>query len=298
MLSNVGRIIHGEARPPGYLRTNRIREIGTDVSASAATHPFVRLVIDTVTARRRERQCFVEPGARFAFELNRQRGAALIAKHAIALEKYVKKHRNFWVDFTRESGHDNSPKPVLVIGVDLTWGFAVVMYSHFHLPGVRILGSSPCGRSRLPFSPGTWRIGGLVHTNCGPQYRAIETVPPSDPGDAPGSTIPNKYNQCTFIRYFIIWKRCHAPARLQGSPNKNNADSDVEAHNLPSVRAMLLTTFSAHVLGEYLVRSYHRCAKWNHHKKHIQLRPFVWMVTSLTNLARVQPRESDRGSRM
>jgi len=32
---NVGHIIHGEVRPPGYLRTSTVREIGTDVGASA-----------------------------------------------------------------------------------------------------------------------------------------------------------------------------------------------------------------------------------------------------------------------
>lgn len=32
---NVGHITHGEVRPPGYLRTSTVREIGTDVGASA-----------------------------------------------------------------------------------------------------------------------------------------------------------------------------------------------------------------------------------------------------------------------
>lgn len=32
---DVGRVIHGEIRPPGYLRTSTVREIGVDVGASA-----------------------------------------------------------------------------------------------------------------------------------------------------------------------------------------------------------------------------------------------------------------------
>jgi len=32
---DVGRIIHGEIRPPGYLRTSTVRQIGADVGASA-----------------------------------------------------------------------------------------------------------------------------------------------------------------------------------------------------------------------------------------------------------------------
>ena len=33
---NVGHIIHGDVRSPGYLRTSTVREIGSDVGASAA----------------------------------------------------------------------------------------------------------------------------------------------------------------------------------------------------------------------------------------------------------------------
>ena len=35
---DVGHFIHGKIRPPGYLRTSTVREIGADVGASAVIH--------------------------------------------------------------------------------------------------------------------------------------------------------------------------------------------------------------------------------------------------------------------
>ena len=220
----------------------------------------------------------MEPGARLAFELNRQRGAALVTRHATyredverrhTFEKYIKKHHDSWVDFAREQGHDSNPKPVLVTGVDLTREFAMVAYSHNSIRmECEFSAAVPAVASTSISIWGTWRTEGLVHTNCGPRSLAIGTTQPSDSGDhrAPGSTIPSEYNQCVFIRYYAIRKRGLIPKLIKagagpydlgsdgfgndspgppcprGSLSDDSADSDVVIHNLPSVRAEQIAT--------------------------------------------------------
>lgn len=186
-----------------------------------------------------------------------------------AFEKYIKKHYYSWVDFAREHGHDNNPKPVLVTGVDLTKEFAMLAYSHNSVrPECEFSAAVPAVASASLSLRGTWRTEGLVHTNCGPRTRplAIETAPSLDSGDhaTSGSTIPSEYNQCTFIRYYTIRRKglipklikagggphdlggydsgsdSSNPARIQGLSDENEGGSDV-VHNLPSVRVALVT---------------------------------------------------------
>ena len=216
----------------------------------------------------------MEPGAKLAFELDRQQGAALVTKHEtyredierrFAFERYIKKHYNSWVDFAREHGHDSNPKPVLVTGVDLTRDFAMVAYSNnstrmecefsVAVPAVASASLSLWGR---------WRAEGLVHTNCGPRSPTIETTPSSSSSDhaTPPSTIPGGYSQCVFIRYYTMRRRFipkiikagAGPHDLgdpdsdndlsdftyvQGVPSGNSDDYDV-AYNLPAVSVPLV----------------------------------------------------------
>lgn len=41
---DAGHIIHGEVRPPGYLRTSTVKEMGADVGASAAVPWYAPLL--------------------------------------------------------------------------------------------------------------------------------------------------------------------------------------------------------------------------------------------------------------
>ena len=238
----------------------------------------------------------MEPGAKLAFELNRQQGAALVTKHAtyrediekrLRFEKYTKRHYDSWVDFAHEHGHDSNPKPVLVTGVDLTQDFAMVAYSHNSLRlECEFSAVIPSIASASLSLWGTWRTSeGIVHTNCGPRSPAIETTTFSDSGnhDAPGSTIPSECNQCVFIRYYTIRKRGLIPkliragagphnlggygpgndppdsARLQGSSSENNGGTDVVIHNLPPVRAAPITMSYPYLM------TVGRCGRLRHH---------------------------------
>lgn len=65
----------GGTRWPGYLRTSQSGEL---VSAPTAI-PWYDLMIAQGLERN---SAIAEPGARFAFELSRQQGAALVIKYA------------------------------------------------------------------------------------------------------------------------------------------------------------------------------------------------------------------------
>ena len=159
----------------------------------------------------------MEPGARIAFELTSERGAALVTKCPTYREdiewetyfqKYTKKHFDSWVDFAREK--HGRERPILVTGVDLTREFAMVAYSNNKtstecefstaLPGVASASMSLWG---------SWHTSRLVHKNCGPdpsrQHRCEDNRP------TPGSEIPNEYTQCVFIRYYTLIKKVFIP---------------------------------------------------------------------------------------
>lgn len=214
----------------------------------------------------------MEPGAKLAFELGQQQGAALVTKHEtyredierrFAFERYIKKHYNSWVDFARGHGHDSNPKPVLVTGIDLTRDFAMVAYSHNSVRmACEFSVAVPAAASASLSLWGRWRTEGLMHTNCGPRSPAIEATPSPSSSDhaAPASTIPGEYNQCVFIRYYTMRRRLIPKiikagagphdlgdpgsdddlsdfACAQGVSGQNSNDYDV-VYNLPSVSAL------------------------------------------------------------
>jgi hypothetical protein len=160
----------------------------------------------------------VEPGAGISFELTRNQGAALITKHPtyredierdLTFEDYIIKHYESWVDFSRERGHGRDIQPVLVTGVDLTREFATVAYSDSHTRmECKFSVAAPAVASASASVWGSWRSGGLVHTNCGPHIvPATQGGRSSSQSSALESAIPDEYNQCVFIRYYTIRKR-------------------------------------------------------------------------------------------
>ena len=111
---DVGSVISGQVRPPGYLRTETIQQIGMDVSGSGAVAWCVHRFGLVSNHRLIGRTSAVEPGAGIAFELTSKRGAALITKHQtyrediereLNFKNYIKKHYESWVGFSRELGH-------------------------------------------------------------------------------------------------------------------------------------------------------------------------------------------------
>ena len=164
----------------------------------------------------------VEPGAGIAFELTRNQGAALITKHPtyrediereLVFEDYIKKHYQSWVDFSREQGHGKNIRPVLVTGVDLTREFATAAYSDNRARmECKFSAAVPAIASASASVWGSWRVEGLVHTNCGPHLlhttqgnRSLSESPVLE------STVPDGYNQCVFIRYYTLRRRIFIP---------------------------------------------------------------------------------------
>ena len=160
----------------------------------------------------------VEPGARIAFEFTGKQGGALITKYPtyredaqrqLTFEDYTKKHYDSWVRLSRDQGHGRDIRPVLVTGVDLTREFATVAYTNNHARvECRFSAEVPAVASASASVWGSWHVGGLVRTNCGP--RSVRP-PRGDRGSSEGSTLesaipPDEYNQCVFIRYYTIYK--------------------------------------------------------------------------------------------
>jgi hypothetical protein len=169
-----------------------------------------------------ERTSTVEPGARIAFELTRNQGAALITKHPtyqedvdkeLTFEDYIKKHYQSWVDFSRERGYGRDIRPILVTGVDLTREFATVAYSNNRTRmECNFSAAVPAVASASATMWGSWRTEGLVHTNCGPHFaHAIQGDHMLNESSALESAIPDEYNQCVFIRYYTIRRRMFVP---------------------------------------------------------------------------------------
>jgi len=219
---DIGPIISGKVRPPGYLRTSTVRQIGADVGGSVAVAWCVYIDFGNESQLTKHTST-VEPGARMAFELTRKQGAALITKHPTyrdeiererTFENYTKQHYDSWVDFARERGDGENVRPVLVTGVDLTREFATVAYSDNQtrmecefsaaVPGIASTSASVWG---------SWHIQGLVHTNCGPDPFPTQRRrnPNPNEGSALESEIPEEYDQCVFIRYYTIRKRLFIP---------------------------------------------------------------------------------------
>ena len=197
-----------------------------------------------------ERASAVEPGAGITFELTRNQGGALITKHPtyqediqreLTFEEYTKKHYDSWVDFSRDRGHGRDIRPVLVTGVDLTREFAIVAYSDNRARmECKFSAAVPAVGSASASVWGSWRVEGLVRTNCGPLHLIHTTQGDrgSSEGSASGPLIPpDEYNQCVFIRYYTVRrifnvipkviKAGAGPHQLQKSdPRGDNVDEE------------------------------------------------------------------------
>lgn len=219
---DVSSIIRRQARPPGYLRTSTVRQIGVDVGGSMAVPLCVCNLCLTGNHRLIGRASAVEPGVEIAFELTSKQGAALITKHPtyredierqLTFKNYAKKHYQSWVDFSKEHGHGDDIRPILVTGVDLTREFAAVAYSDNQTQArCEFSAAVPTVASASLSLWGSWRTGGLIHTSCGPDpVLAIQGGRSSSDGPVLEPAIPDEYNQCVFIRYYTIRRRLFIP---------------------------------------------------------------------------------------
>ena len=189
----------------------------------------------------------VGPGAKIAFELTSNQGAALITNHPTCREDferkrqfqiYIKKHYDSWVDFARDQMHGDDIKPILVTGVDLTKQFAAMAYSDNQ---TRVLCEfsveAPAVASAAFSAWGTWSTPGLVHQNCGPSQGSAQGNRNQGSGGSPASrsAIPEDHNQCVFIRYYTIRKRLFIPMVIRGGggphqlPKGDTGGDDAEA---------------------------------------------------------------------
>jgi hypothetical protein len=173
-----------------------------------------------------ERASTVEPGAGITFEFTRNQGAVLITNDStyrediereLTFKNYIKKHYDSWVDFSRDQGHGEDIRPVLVTGVDLTREFGTAAYSDNRARmECKFSAAVPAVASASASVWGSWRVEGLVHTNCGPHL--VHTVQ-GDRGSSEGSAsepgIPDEYNQCVFIRYYTIRKWFFIPTVIK-----------------------------------------------------------------------------------
>ena len=155
----------------------------------------------------------------FSFELNGDRGAALVTRYPTycedslldsAFEEYTVRHYESWVAFARYKQYGNNVHPVLVSGVDMTRDFAMVAYSNkstFQEPGQTV--AIPMFASAAGSFRGMWRARCLTHTNHGPQQSsppphqlAMYAPFPFQPGDEGGTT--SGFIQCVFVRYYTM----------------------------------------------------------------------------------------------
>ena len=171
----------------------------------------------------------LEPGARFSFELTQERGAALVTRHHTyrediehrsVFEEYMKKHYDSWVKFSSKHGSD--VRPILVTGVDMTKDFAMIAYANNSTRlSSEFTVSVPLAASASASVWGTWHTEGLVHTNCGPQVCTPPLSPSTSSSHSAGAlqdgTIRNEYDQCMFIRYYVMRKRFMFPKVMKGA---------------------------------------------------------------------------------
>ena len=245
---DVGPIIQGEVRSPGYLRTNTVQEVGVDVGGSVTVVWCVRAYFRPASKNRLdEHSSSVEPGARMSFALTHKQGAALITQHPTyredierrgIFEKYIKQSYNSWVDFAREQGHGDDVRPILVTGVHLTREFATIAYSNSQTRmECEFSVGVPAVASGSVSVWGSWHTPGLVHTNCGPDPSRIRGNPSSSESPTLESAVPEEYDQCVFIRYFTIRRRVFIPTILkagggphqlqEGSPESDDASEEI-----------------------------------------------------------------------
>lgn len=245
---DIGPIVSGEVRPPGYLRTNTVREIGADLGGSVTVAWCVPICFRPASSRQLiEHSSPVEPGARVAFALTHKQGAALITQHPTyrediererTFENYIKRHYDSWVDFARELGHGENIKPVLVTGVDLTREFATIAYSDNQARmECEFSAGVPAVASASVSVWGSWNTQGLVHTNCGPHPLPARGNRITSGESTPESVIPDEYDQCVFLRYYTIRRRVFIPTVLkagagphqlpEGSPGEDDTGEEM-----------------------------------------------------------------------
>lgn len=245
---DIGPIIRGQVRPPGYLRTNTIREIGVNVSGSASVAWYVRAFFLASNHRLIEHSSPMEPGAKVSFALTHKQGAALITRYPThrediererAFEKYIKRHYNSWVEFAREHNYGENIRPVLVTGVDLTREFATLAYSDNQTDmQCEFSVGVPAVASASASLWGSWHAPGLIHKNCGPDpsHTQENRISSGIPIPTLQSAIPDDYDHCVFIRYYTIRRRMFIPMVIKagagphqlpkGSPGNDDASEE------------------------------------------------------------------------
>lgn len=77
---------------------------------------------------------------------------------------YTKRHYESWVTFSRDTGHGDDNKPVLVTGVEMTRDFAMIPYSNDSVSLTSEFSTAvPHGCLRLRL-----RLGDMAHRRLGP----------------------------------------------------------------------------------------------------------------------------------
>ena len=161
------------------------------------------------------------PGGSFSFELTGSHGAALVTKYQTYQEdcesestfkSYTQCHYDSWVTFARHKQYGDDVRPVLVTGLDMTRDFAMVAYSDEG----PLLESDSIVAVPTPASTsvwGTWRTRRLCYTNHGPKSPPPCELPIdlSSSQQADTRSIPERFNQCVFIRYFTMRRRLFFP---------------------------------------------------------------------------------------
>lgn len=256
---DVGPIVPGEVRSPGYLRTNTIREIGVDVGGSVAVAWYTRAYFYLTSDHRlTEQSSPVEPGARIAFALTHRQGAVLITQRPTYREdiekrgnfaKYIRQHYDSWVDFARERGYGEKIKPILVTGVHLTQEFAAAAYSNSRTRmecdfSVEV----PAVASGSVSLWGSWSNPGLVHTKCGPPPSRTRG---SIEGPTLESEIPDDYDQCVFIRYYTIRKRFLIPTVLEAGAGPHQLPEGSSENDNASEEILLVSSEDDFTEGDY-----------------------------------------------
>ena len=255
---DVGPILNAEPRPPGCRSAGAVQEIPT--RARASMYPYVHSIASVPPRASDVCPSLLEPGSGISFQLTGDQGAALLTTHLTysediqrrgTFEEYVKEHYDSWVAFARVRGHGNDVQPVLVTGVDMTRGFAMMSYSN---DGDDLTAEFTMSAPGVASPWGTWRTPGSVYTNCGPQPRRLPTVTQSViPGPSDSShpeTDSDAYRQCVFVRYYTVRKRMGIPRVIKaaagphdlgpgnrddgGSPLETQCKSDSGSDTVPS----------------------------------------------------------------
>ena len=117
----------------------------------------------------------------------------------------------FWAAFARKR-HGDDTKPVLIRGVDMTKGFALMGYftNGTHLSS-RFTASDPLLAAISASAWRTWCIEGLIRISCDSQLCTplppSETLEPHPSDTTQVGDIPNQLDECVFIRYYTMSRR-------------------------------------------------------------------------------------------